>query len=74
MSISDYLAEQMREALGPINKEHCSKHYGREVSDAETLLRFYIKNGGARHLAQYAGTGGANGQAAAAQLPLAKAA
>ena len=53
MSISDYLAAQMREALGPVNKWYCSQHYGREVTDPETLLRYYIKNGGARHFAQY---------------------
>ena len=51
MSIADYLAAQMREALGPVNKWYCSQHFGREITDPETLLRYYIKNGGARHFA-----------------------
>jgi len=51
MSIADYLAAQMREALGPVNKWYCSQYFGREITDPETLLRYYIKNGGARHFA-----------------------
>ena len=58
-TISDYLAAQMHEALGPVNKWYCSQHYGRDVTDPETLLRYYIKNGGARHFAQYNPAGGA---------------
>jgi hypothetical protein len=52
MTIADYLAAQMHEALGPVNKWYCSQHYGREITDPETLVRYYIKNGGARHFAQ----------------------
>lgn len=44
---SDFLDQQRREALGPVNKWYCSQFYGYEVSDPETLLAYYIKHGGA---------------------------
>jgi hypothetical protein len=76
MDISDYLTAQMREALGPVNRWFCAQHFGRDVNDTETLLRYYIKNGGAKHFAQYAAAhaGSANAQPQDAELPLAKAA
>jgi hypothetical protein len=49
---SDYLDQQRREALGPVNKWYCSQFYGYEVHDPETLLAYYIKHGGASHFAQ----------------------
>jgi hypothetical protein len=44
---SDFLDQQRREALGPVNKWYCSQFYGYEVNDPETLLAYYIKHGGA---------------------------
>lgn len=42
------LSEQIKEALGPVNKYFCSQYYGFEVNDPELLLRYYIKHGGAK--------------------------
>jgi hypothetical protein len=47
MGMVDFLDQQKREALGPVNKWYCSQHYGYEVSDPEKLLAYYIKHGGA---------------------------
>lgn len=49
MEIADMLRDQMREALGPVNKWYCSQFYGYEVTDSEVLLKYYIKHGGAQH-------------------------
>jgi hypothetical protein len=49
---SDYLDQQRREALGPVNKWYCSQFYGYEVNDPETLLTYYIKHGGALRFRQ----------------------
>ena len=45
----DFLDEQKREALGPVNRWYCAQHFGYEVNDPETLLAYYIKHGGAWH-------------------------
>jgi hypothetical protein len=52
IGLSDYLDQQRREALGAVNKWYCSQHFGYEVNDPETLLRYYIKHGGAQHFCQ----------------------
>ena len=49
MSLNDYLRRQIEAAMSPDNRWHCSRHYGREITDEETLLRYFIKNGGAEH-------------------------
>ena len=49
MGMVDFLEQQKREALGPVNKWYCSQHYRYEVSDPEILLAYYIKHGGAWH-------------------------
>lgn len=41
-------AEQLKEALGEVNKYYCSQFYGYEVADPEVLLRYYILHGGAK--------------------------
>ncbi len=46
--MADFLNEQRREALGPVNKWYCSQAYGFEVTDPDTLLAYYIKHGGAQ--------------------------
>jgi hypothetical protein len=51
-SMVDFLDEQRREALGPVNKWFCSQHLGYEVTDPEVLLAYYIKHGGALHFRQ----------------------
>ena len=38
---------QLAEALGPLNRWYCSQAYGQEIDDAELLLEYYIKHGGA---------------------------
>ena len=52
MDLREYLRQQKEEALGPVNRYYCSKHYGRKVDDPETLLRYYIEHGGAEHFAE----------------------
>lgn len=46
---ADYLNQQRQEALGCDNKWYCSQYYGYDVQDPETLLKYYIKHGGASH-------------------------
>ncbi len=50
--MNDYLAEQLREALGPVNKWYCSQYYGYEVTAPDLLLAYYIKHGGAAQFRQ----------------------
>ena len=45
------LRSQLAEALGPVNRWFCSQAYGRPVDDPETLLVYYIRNGGAADFA-----------------------
>jgi hypothetical protein len=51
-NLVDFLDEQRREALGPVNKWYCSQHFGHEVQDPDILLAYYIKHGGAQHFRQ----------------------
>ena len=46
-SMSSFLEQQKREALGADNKWFCSQFYGYEVTNPDQLLSYYIKNGGA---------------------------
>jgi hypothetical protein len=46
--MSQDINAQIKEALGDVNKYYCSIYYGYEVTDKETLLRYYIKHGGAK--------------------------
>ena len=50
--ISDYLQQQLQEALGPVNKWYCSQYYGYEVTAPDVLLAYYIKHGGASFFRQ----------------------
>ena len=43
---------QLAEAFGPINRWFCSEAHGREIDDAECLLCYYIKSGGAADFAR----------------------
>jgi hypothetical protein len=43
--------KQLAEALGSVNRWYCSQAYGCTVTDPETLLRYFIKNGGAHDFA-----------------------
>lgn len=52
MHLKEYVRQQLEEALGPVNRWYCSEHYGREVTDPNLLLEYYIKNGGAEHFAR----------------------
>ena len=49
LCFADYMNQQQQEALGPVNKWYCSQYYGYEIRDPETLLKYYIKHGGASH-------------------------
>ena len=46
MDLADVIRDEMREALGSVNKWYCSKYFGYEVTDPDTLLEYYIRNGG----------------------------
>ena len=50
--MSDYLKQQLWEALGPVNKWYCSQYHGYEVTSPDQLLAYYIKHGGARQFRQ----------------------
>ncbi|HEX3357028.1 MAG TPA: hypothetical protein VHS31_08665 [Tepidisphaeraceae bacterium] len=52
MDKKSYVQMQLEEALGDVNRWYCSRYYNKEVTDPETLLRYYIKHGGAEHFAQ----------------------
>jgi hypothetical protein len=43
---------QLVEAFSPVNRWYCSQYYRRQIDDEETLLRYYIKSGGARDFAE----------------------
>jgi hypothetical protein len=47
MSLNEHNRSQIEAALSPENRWHASRHYGKEVTDTETLLRYFIKHGGA---------------------------
>ena len=47
--MSEYLDQQLHEALGSVNRWYCAQYYGYEVSSPEVLLAYYIKHGGASH-------------------------
>lgn len=53
--LAESLEQQQREALGSVNKWYCSQFYGYEVTDPETLVRYYIKHGGAMNYRQVHG-------------------
>jgi hypothetical protein len=43
---------QLAEALGPDNKFFCSCYFCREVTDADTLLMYFVRSGGAADFAR----------------------
>ena len=49
MNLKDHLKRQIEAALGPENRWYCSEFYGREITDADVLLEYFIKHGGAEH-------------------------
>jgi hypothetical protein len=49
MDLAEIVAHEVQEALGAVNKWYCSKYYGYDVTDPDTLVAYYIKNGGAQH-------------------------
>lgn len=42
---------QLSEALGEVNRWYCSESHGKEITDHESLMRYYIRNGGAANFA-----------------------
>jgi hypothetical protein len=49
--MSDRVLLQMTEACGPVNQWFCSQYYGEPVHNAETLLVYFVKSGGAADFA-----------------------
>lgn len=43
---------QLAEMLGDDNKWFCSKYYGKMIDDPDTLIRYYVDNGGADDFAR----------------------
>src|SRR5207249_4600016 len=43
---------QIALAMGPVNRWYCSEYYGYNVQDADLLLGYFIKHGGAEHFAR----------------------
>jgi hypothetical protein len=43
---------QIALAMGPVNRWYCSEYYGYDVQDADVLLEYFIKHGGAEHFAR----------------------
>jgi hypothetical protein len=52
MELKDRILRQVQDALGPVNRWYCSEYHGYEVTDAEQLLEYYIKHGGAERFAK----------------------
>ena len=46
MDLAEVIRDEMQEAFGAVNKWYCSKYNGYEVTDPDTLLAYYIRNGG----------------------------
>ena len=67
MKLKEHLQMQLAEALGPVNRWYCSQFYGREITDPDELVEYYIKHGGAeafaRRKALLAGAGSDSGGA-----------
>ena len=49
MELAEILKAEVTEALGSDNKWYCSKQFGREITNPDTLLTHYIRNGGPEH-------------------------
>jgi hypothetical protein len=47
MTLKEHLQRQIEAALGPENRWYCSEFYGREITDPDILLEYFIKHGGA---------------------------
>ena len=52
MKLREHLQMQLAEALDPVNRWYCSQFYGREITNVDVLLEYYIKHGGAESFAQ----------------------
>jgi hypothetical protein len=46
MELAEVVKAEVAEALGPDNKWYCSEHFGREITNPEILICYYIKHGG----------------------------
>jgi len=47
MTLKEHLQRHIDAALGPENRWYCSEFYGREITDGDVLLEYFIKHGGA---------------------------
>jgi hypothetical protein len=47
MTLKEHNQRQIDAALAPENRWYCSEFYGREITDGDVLLEYFIKHGGA---------------------------
>jgi len=47
MNLKEHNNRQIEAALGAKNRWYCSEFYGREITDPDVLLEYFIKHGGA---------------------------
>jgi len=52
MTLKEHLQRQIEAAFGPENRWYCSEFYGREITDPDVLLEYFIKHGGADFFGQ----------------------
>ena len=52
MTLREHLQRQIEAALGPENRWYCSEFFGREITDPDLLLEYFIKHGGADFFGQ----------------------
>ena len=52
MTLREHLQRQIDAAMGPENRWYCSEFYGREITDCDVLLEYFIKHGGAECFGQ----------------------
>jgi len=69
MNLKEHNHRQIELALGPENRWYCSEFYGREITDPELLLEYFIKHGGSDAFAGEAGGYGAVVGAGVSAMP-----
>jgi hypothetical protein len=52
MTLREHNQRQIDAALAPENRWYCSEFYGREITDHDALLEYFIKHGGAEFFGQ----------------------
>ena len=52
MELAEIVKAEVTEALGADNKWFCSRHFGYEITNSDTLITYYIRNGGPEQFRQ----------------------